>query len=327
MNRLYDQNERPKASSRASPVLGGRGIAALRRSRTWNLNKPLLLMFAPVVLFFLLFRYVPMLGIVIAFKEYNFGDGIWGSPWVGLDNYRYLFGNPQMIGIIRNTFMLSALNVFVGFPFPIVLALLLNEVRRLWFKKWVQTLVYLPYFLNWVIVGGLVVMVFAQETGFVNYILKLLTGKPYPFLYEKHSWLTIFVGTTIWKGAGWTAIIYLAALTTIDPHLYEASAIDGAGKGRQIWHITLPGIRSTIALMFILNIGHVMDVGFDQVYTLQNSMVSDISEVISTWNYKYGLGTGEFSYGTALGLLESLVGLILVLTANAAAKKFDQGLW
>lgn len=284
-------------------------------------------MFLPVAAYFIIFKYIPMLGLVIAFKDYNFADGILGSPWVGLDNFRYLFTNPQMGQIIRNTIMLSTLNVLVGFPFPIILAILLNEVRKQWYKKTIQTLVYLPYFLNWVIIGGLVALIFAQENGIVNFLIKRLTGEAYPFLFKEASWITIFVGSSIWKSAGWSAIIYLAALTGIDPSLYEASSMDGANKWQKIWHITLPGIRPTIVLMFILSIGHVMDIGFDQVYTMQNSVVKNVSEVISTWNYKVGLGSGEFSRGAALGLFESVIGLTMVLTANSIAKKSDQGLW
>nr|WP_236291677.1 ABC transporter permease subunit [Paenibacillus allorhizoplanae] len=284
-------------------------------------------MFIPIAVYFILFKYIPMFGLVIAFKDYNFADGIWGSPWVGLENYSYLFTNPQMTQIIRNTIMLSALTVLVGFPFPIILAILLNEVRKMWFKKSVQTLVYLPYFLNWIIVGGLVTMIFAQQSGIVNILIKKTTGEAYPFLFKEFSWIAIFVGSSIWKNAGWSAIIYLAALTGIDPSLYEAASMDGANKWRKIWHITLPGIRSTIVLMFILSIGHVMDIGFDQVYILQNPVVKNISEVISTWNYKVGLGSGEYSHGAALGLFESIIGLTMVLTANGIAKKFNQGLW
>lgn len=299
----------------------------LRRKRRFNQNKTLMIMFLPVAAYFIIFKYIPMLGLVIAFKDYNFADGILGSPWVGLDNFRYLFTNPQMGQIIRNTIMLSTLNVLVGFPFPIILAILLNEVRKQWYKKTIQTLVYLPYFLNWVIIGGLVALIFAQENGIVNFLIKRLTGEAYPFLFKEASWITIFVGSSIWKSAGWSAIIYLAALTGIDPSLYEASSMDGANKWQKIWHITLPGIRPTIVLMFILSIGHVMDIGFDQVYTMQNSVVKNVSEVISTWNYKVGLGSGEFSRGAALGLFESVIGLTMVLTANSIAKKSDQGLW
>ncbi len=301
--------------------------ASLHRRRRWNQNKPLLVMFLPVAAFFLLFKYAPMLGLVIAFKDYNFADGIWGSPWVGFANYEYLFNNPKTLNIIRNTLVLSALTVFVGFPFPIVLAILLNEVRRAWFKRWVQTLVFLPHFLNWVIVGGLVLMVFALESGFVNNMLHALTGQKFPFLFHETSWIAIFVGSGIWKGAGWAAIIYLAALTSIDPSLYEAAGMDGASKWKQLWNITIPGIQPTIVLMFILNIGNVMDVGFDQVYVLQNPVVVNVGEVISTWNFKVGLGAGQFSNATAMGLFESLIGLVLVLTVNQIARKFDRGLW
>lgn len=284
-------------------------------------------MFFPIVVFFLLFKYIPMLGLIIAFKDYNFTDGIWGSPWVGFDNYIYLFQNPKMFDIIKNTFILSCLNVFVGFPFPIIMAILLNEVRRSWFKKGIQTLVYLPHFFNWVIVSGFVIMIFSQETGIVNKLLSFFTGETFPFLLKENSWISIFVGSAIWKSTGWTAIIYLAALTSIDPSLYEAASMDGANKWRQIWHITLPGIRSVIVLMFILSIGNVMEVGFDQVYTLQNSAVINIAETISTWNYKMGIGSGQFSYGTAFGLFESLIGLVLVLITNTVARKYNQGLW
>ncbi|OWA37283.1 protein lplB [Saccharibacillus sp. O16] len=304
-----------------------RARSALGRRRRWNMNKPLLVMFLPIAVFFILFKYVPMFGFVIAFKDYNFADGIFGSPWVGFDNYKYLFHNPDTLGIIRNTLMLSALTVFVGFPFPVILAILLNEVRRSWFKRWAQTLLYLPHFLNWVIVGGLVLMMFSIETGFVNNLLERLTGSAYPFLFKEGSWITIFVASGIWKGAGWSAIIYLAALTSIDPSLYEAAGMDGAGKWKQIMHITLPGLMPTVILMFILNIGNVMDVGFDQVYVLQNPVVINVAEVISTWNFKVGLGSGQFSYATAMGLFESLIGLTLVLIVNGIARRSGRGLW
>ncbi|UVI31995.1 ABC transporter permease [Paenibacillus spongiae] len=300
---------------------------ANRRRKRWKQNIPLLILFAPIVAFFIIFKYAPMAGLVIAFKNYTFSEGIWGSDWVGLKNFRQLFTNPQSITIIRNTLFLSCLNIVVGFPFPIALAIMLNEARKQWFKRIVQTLVYLPHFLSWVIVGGLVVTIFAQETGFVNHLVKMWTGEPYPFLYKDGSWIAIFVGSGIWKGAGWGAIIYLAALTSIDQHLYEAASMDGAGKWRQIWHVTLPGISSTIVVMFILNLGNVMEVGFDQVFMLQNSVVSGVSEVISTYIYRVGLQGAQFSLTTAMGLFESVIGLILVLTANRIARRFGQSLW
>ncbi|QYR21746.1 ABC transporter permease subunit [Paenibacillus sp. sptzw28] len=304
-----------------------RGAAANRRRKRWKQNIPLLILFAPIVAFFIIFKYAPMAGLIIAFKNYTFYEGIWGSDWVGLRNFKQLFSNPQTISIIRNTVFLSCLNIVVGFPFPIILAIMLNEARRQWFKRVVQTLVYLPHFLSWVIVGGMVVTMFAQETGVVNHLVKMWTGEPYPFLYKEGSWIVIFVGSGIWKGAGWGAIIYLAALTAINPHLYEAASMDGASKWRQIWHVTLPGISSTIVVMFILTLGHVMEVGFDHVFMLQNSVVSNVSEVISIYIYRVGLQGAQFSLTTAMGLFESIIGLVLVLTANRVARRFGQSLW
>lgn len=284
-------------------------------------------MFVPIILFFIIFKYVPMFGAIIAFKKYNFADGILHSPWVGLDNFKLLFSTPTTLQIIRNTLVISLLSIFVSFPFPIMLAIMLNEVRRMWFKRIVQTLVYLPHFFSWIIVSGIVVTVFSQQNGLISGIWESVTGHTYPFLYREGSWLAIFVGSGIWKEAGFSAIIYLAALSSIDPTLYEAASMDGASRWKQIWHVTLPGLRITIVLMLILAMGRVMEVGFDQVYMLQNSTVSNISEVISTYIYKIGLMGSQFSLTAAMGLFESMVSLILVLIANAIARRYGNGLW
>lgn len=299
----------------------------IRRRRRIQRNIPLWIMFLPVVLFFAIFKYAPMGGLAIAFKNYSLARGIWGSPWVGLTNYELILSNPQTLHIIRNTFVLSVLQMIVGFPAPILLALMLNEARKLWFKKLIQTLVYMPHFLSWVIVGGIVISVFAQETGFVNYVREQLTGETYAYLYQPLSWIAIFLGAGVWKTAGFSAIIYLAALTTIDPSLYEAAKMDGANKWREIWHVSLPGIRSTIILLLILAMGNIMEVGFDQVYILQNPVVSNVSEVISTYIYKIGLRGGHYSLTAAMGLFESAVGFVLIVAANGLARKFGQGLW
>jgi putative aldouronate transport system permease protein len=285
------------------------------------------MMFLPVAIFFITFRYVPMGGLIVAFKDYNFVDGVLGSPWVGFENMRLLFSNPQTLQIIKNTLVLSLISVFVGFPFPIILAILLNEARIMIFKRSIQTLVYLPHFLSWVIVGGLFITIFGQESGIVNRLLEQWTGTTFAFLYNEFSWMSIFAGSGIWKNAGWSAIIYLAALSSIDPSLYESASIDGAGKFRKIWHITLPGISSIVVLMFILAMGNVMEVGFDHVFVLQNAVVSSISEVISTYSYKIGIRGAEFSLTAALGLFESLVGLVLVIVTNQIARKFNKSLW
>ncbi|WP_238392395.1 ABC transporter permease [Paenibacillus antri] len=290
-------------------------------------NIPLYLMFIPVLLFFAVFKYGPMGGLIIAFKDFNLFDGVFGSPWVGFANFETVFSNPQTSQIIRNTLVLSLLKIVAGFPFPILIALMLNEVRRLTVKKIVQTAVFLPYFLNWVIVGGIVVTMFATDTGMVNRLLEMTFGVSYSFLYEQNTWVSIFLLSDVWKNAGFGAIIYLAALAAIDPALYEAAAMDGAGKFRQAWHISLPGIRSIMILIFILSMGSVMEVGFDHVWVLRNPVVSDIAQVISTYVYEFGLRGGYLGLSTAIGLFESLVGFMLVLMANWIAKRFGEEIW
>lgn len=297
-----------------------------RKKINWAQNTPLLLMFIPGFLFFALFKYAPMYGLTIAFKDYNFSLGIMGSPWVGLKHFEMLYHNPGAIVIIRNTLVIGLLTIIVGFPFPIILAILLNEVKSKVYKRTVQTMVYLPHFFSWVIVGGMVVTLFSQESSLINGLLQKWTGDTFAFLYNQNSWLAIFLGSGIWKEFGWGAIIYLAALSGINPELYEASSLDGATKWKQIRYITLPGISNMIVMMLILNVGHFMEIGFDQMYVLQNAAV-DISEVISTWIYKMGIQSGQFSLTTAMGLFDSLIGLILVVSANAIAKKYDRQLW
>jgi putative aldouronate transport system permease protein len=309
------------------PQAGNRTYVKGFASKRFNRNLPLLIMFIPVIAFFITFRYIPMLGGIIAFKQYNLMQGIWGSPWAGFDNFRMIFQNPQTLQIIRNTFILSFINIVIGFPFPILAAVMLNEVRRVWFKKSVQTLLYLPHFFSWVIVGGIVVTLFGAQAGIVNTVITAFGGEPIQFLYRVDTWMAIFFGSSIWKEAGFSAIIYLAAISSIDPHLYEAASIDGANKAKQIWHVTLPGILPIMTLMLIIAMGNVMEVGFDRVYNLQNASVSDVSSVISTYIYTVGIQGGMYSLTTAMGLFESVIGLVLVVLANAAAKKFNQSLW
>lgn len=290
-------------------------------------NVHLYLMLLPVLAFYIIFKYIPMGGLIIAFKNYNFADGMLHSPWVGWDNFKLLFTTSNTVQIIWNTFWLSFLNLAVGFPVPIILALMINEAHKKWFKKSIQTIVYLPHFFSWVIVSGIVLTLFATDNGSINKVLGLLSLETRTFLYESFSWTAIFVSSGIWKEMGFSAIIYLAALTTIDPSLYESASMDGANKWRQIRHITLPSIRPTIILLLILAMGRVMEVGFDQVYNLQNQAVAGVSEVISTYVYKMGLQQAQFSVTTAMGLFESVIGLVLVLGVNRIARKFDQGLF
>ncbi|WP_438444152.1 ABC transporter permease [Gorillibacterium sp. sgz5001074] len=298
-----------------------------QRVRRFKSNIPLLIMFTPVVLYFLIFKYAPMGGLIIAFKDYNFFDGILQSPWVGLQYFETLLHDPRTLEIIRNTFFLSLLSIVFGFPVPIILAILLNEVRSMSFKRTVQTIVYMPHFLSWVIISMMIMTLFSLENGMINNVVKMIFGEPYAFMYHNFSWVVVFVGSGIWKDMGFNAIIFLAALTTIDPSLYEAANMDGATKARQIWHITLPGIRSTIILLLILSMGRVMEVGFDQVYMLQNPNVNEIADVISTYIYRIGLQGAQFSLTTAMGLFESLVAFVLVVSANYIARRFNEGLW
>lgn len=302
-----------------------RGAANTNRLRK---NIPLLIMLIPVIAYYLIFKYGPMGGLVIAFKNYSFSKGIWGSQWVGLANFQLLFRGANTLNIIRNTFVLSVLRLIWGFPFPILLALMLNEVRSSIYKRTLQTILYIPHFFSWVIVGGIVTGIFAQETGIVNQLITAITGgDPIPLMYRESSWTAIYIGSGIWKEAGFGTIIYLSALTAIDPALYESAVLDGANKLQQILYITLPCIKSVIFMQFILATGNIMDVGFDQIYTLQNNAVFNVADVISTYVYRIGLQGVQFSMATAMGLFESLVGLILVVTANRLAKHFGENLW
>lgn len=296
-------------------------------SNLWKRNVPLFCMLLPPVLFYILFKYLPMLGLVIAFKNYNLMDGIWHSPWTGLNNFNVLFSSPLTLSTIKNTLTLSLLSIFVAFPFPIILAILLNEVRAQWFKKYVQTITYLPHFFSWVIVGGLVVVLFSEGSGFVNMLMNRWFGQTYAFLYHEWSWVGVFLGSGIWKESGFSAIIYLAAIASIDPALYESASLDGANKWRQIVHITLPGIAATVVLMLILSMGSVMEVGFDRIYVLQNGAVANISEVISTYIFRVGIQGGHYSLTTAMGFFESIVGLVFVILANRIARRFGKQLW
>jgi putative aldouronate transport system permease protein len=246
---------------------------------------------------------------------------------VGLRNFELIFIGSNTLNVIRNTFWLSVLRLVAGFPAPIILALLLNEVHKTWFKKSVQTILYLPHFFSWVILGGIIISLFSQERGIINYVIKSLTGEAYPFLYRPVSWTVIFIGSGVWAGAGFGSIIYLAALSGIDPNLYEAAIIDGANKWKQVIHITLPGIKTTVVTLLVLATGNIMSVGFDQVWVLQNPVVNNVADVIATYMYRVGLQGARYDISTAMGLFDSLVGLILVLSTNAIAKKFDEGLW
>lgn len=286
-----------------------------------------LLMF-PGVLYFLIFHYGPMAGLLIAFQDYNLMAGIWGSEWVGLKNFQVIFDSPDFLLIFRNTLIISVYRiVFNMFP-DLIFALILNEIRLQWFKRVIQTVTYGPYFLSWVIVYGLVFAFLAPDSGLVNQVVRDLGGTAVDYLSTKEYFRTILISTDIWKNTGYGAIIYLAALATIDPHLYEAAVVDGAGRWRQLLHITLPGVMNVFVLLLILRIGHILDAGFEQIYIFLNARVYEVGDVIDTWVFRRGLFNLDFSVATAVGCFKGVVGLILVAGANKLAKQFGQsGIW
>lgn len=285
-------------------------------------------MMAPGLLYYFIFHYVPMGGILIAFQDYNLLKGIWGSPWVGLDNFRTIFASPDFPIIMKNTLVISLYRVMFNMLPDVLLALMLNEVRVKWFKRTVQTITYGPYFLSWVIVYGLTFSFLAPDAGLLSTWFRDMGWGSVQILTDKEWFRPLLILTDIWKNTGFGAIIYLAALATINPDLYEAAVVDGAGRWRQLWHITLPGIRDVFFLMLILRIGHIMDAGFDQVYIFLNARVYETGDILDTWVFRRGLENLEFSVATATGFFKSFVGLILVLGANKLAKKFgSSGIW
>ncbi|MCU6711853.1 ABC transporter permease subunit [Paenibacillus sp. J5C_2022] len=301
-------------------------------SRAWKhirRDRYLYLFLLPVIAYYLIFKYLPLSGEIIAFKDYKINKGFLGSEWVGLKYYKELFASSEFYLVLKNTLLLNLYGLVFGFPAPIALALLLNEVRHNLYKRTIQSILYIPHFISWVILSGMVIAVLSPSTGIVNFLLNRVFGiEPTYFMISPFWWPIVYVLSGIWQGAGWGTILYLAAMSNIDPQLYEAARIDGARKLRQIWHITLPGIRSIIALLLILNVGHFLSIGFEHVYAMQNDLVLDVAEVISTYVYKQGILSMNYSYTTALGLFQSLVGFILVMTVNKIVKALgEQGIW
>ena len=294
--------------------------------RDWRLYA----MLAVPIIWYLLFCYKPMIGLIIAFQKFNIFKGIAGSKFVGLENIKFEFGKRDFGIALRNTLWLNTLDLVFGFPVPIILAILLNEMRMMKWKKFSQTLLYLPHFLSWVIIGGMVLQIFAPTTGAINAILmKLgLIDSNIPFLTNGAWWTFTYVLVGVWQGMGWGTILYLAAITGLDASLFEAAEIDGANKLQRIWHITLPGIRSTIVVLLVLNIGRMMSIGFDRPFIIGNTLVKDTCDVISTFVYRAGIENNQFARATAIGLFQSVVGVVLITIANTISRWFDeQSIW
>jgi len=282
----------------------------------------------PVLAYFILFRYTPMVGMVVAFKDYVMSDGIFGSAWAGWDNFARLFGSADFPVAIRNTLTISILRLGCGFFAPVILALLLNEVRQLGYKRSIQTLTYLPHFFSWVILGGIFLMLLGSG-GPVNSAVKMLGGKPVSFLSDDALFITVLILTGIWQSAGWGAIIYLAALSGINPSLYEAATMDGANRWQQTLHITIPCLVPTMITLFILSLGGILTAGFDQIYNMYNPMVYDVADIVDTYVLRRMMGL-DLSLATAAGMFKGVVGLVLVVGSNFVARKLsrgEQGVW
>ncbi|MEF3302344.1 ABC transporter permease [Paenibacillus sp. GYB003] len=308
----------PKASG--APISPGKKVAL----KLWR-DRFLYFLVLPGLVYFIVYRYVPMLGMVIAFQDYSPFLGFTGSEWVGMRHFGKIFADPEVVRVLWNTLYLSLLQIVFAFPAPIVLAILLNEVRSQLYKRLIQTIVYLPHFLSWVIVVGLF-FIFLRSGGIINRILQAYFGfdAPIDFLIEPAFFRPLIILQVIWKEVGWGTIIFLAALAGVNPDLYEAAIVDGANRWRQIWHITLPGIRSTIVILLILRLGNVLDSGFEQIFLMLNAFNMEIGNVLDTYVYYKGIQQSDFSFATAVGMFKGIVGLILVGGANYAAKKFGE---
>ena len=287
-------------------------------------------MFLPVVVYFVIFKYIPMAGIVIAFKDYKIKYGMFGSEWVGLANFTKAFATPTFARSVTNTLTISGLKLLFGFPAPIILALMLNEVSHVRFKKTVQTITYLPHFLSWVVLAGMVQQLLSPNNGAVNAVLRDVFGvqKSIYFLGDNHYFRGTLVVTDIWKNVGWSSILYLATISGIDQALYEAATVDGATRWQCTRYITIPSLVSTIVIMLILNVGSIMDAGFDQVFNLYNSAVYKTGDIIDTYVYRYGMGDMKYSLATAVGLFKNVIAFILVVGTNLITRRISgEGIW
>ncbi|OWR30552.1 protein lplB [Saccharibacillus sp. O23] len=302
-------------------------VSRLRRfGKQWDLQ----LMVIPALLFIFVFSYIPMYGVLMAFQDYSLFEGFRGSPWVGFKHFEMFFQAPEFWTVIRNTVVISLLKLLIGFPAPIILALMLNEVRGRIFKRAVQTISYLPHFLSWVIVSGFVMSMLSTENGSVNMLLQNLNliKEPINFLSLPQYFWTILVTTGVWKEIGFASIVYLAAIAGVDPHLHEAAAMDGAGKLRQIFSVTLPSIMPVVIVFLILAIGNLLNAGFEDILLLgSNPVLRDVGDVLDTYVYRVGIQNNRYSYATAAGLFKALLGVLLLIGANYAARRSGNSLW
>ena len=305
----------PKQKSLPSPLA--------RLGKNIRRDRYLIFMVLPVVVYYIIFHYIPMYGVVIAFKDFSIRDGILGSSWVGLKWFREFFSSVYFGRVLKNTLLLSIFNLLWSFPVPIVFALFLNELKNGWYKKTVQTITYLPHFISMVVICGMITDFFTTD-GIVSKLIEALGGQNMNYLNSAKWFRTIFVGTNVWQSFGWNSIIYLAALTGVDAQLYEAATIDGAGRFKQLWHVTLPGILPTIMIMLILRLGQVLSVGFEKIILLYSPATYEVADVISSYVYRMGIGGSRYSYSAAVGLFQSVVNVLMLLLANRLSAKFSE---
>lgn len=291
-------------------------------------NKWLYLFLVPGLFYLLVFKYIPIFGIVVAFKDLNLIKGIWGSEWIGLANFEQLFKSAHFYRILKNSVLLSFYQIVWGFPAPIILAVMLNEIRQEVFKRIAQTVIYLPHFISWVVLSGIIINFLSPSSGLVNHIVTSFGYAPIKFLMLPEYFRTIIVSAEIWKEVGWGTIIYLAAMSGIDPTLYESATIDGASRLQRIRYITIPGISTTVIIMLLLKLGNILENGFEQVYLLYNPLTYITADVFETFTYRIGLQDGRLSYATAVGLFKSTIGFILIVFANLASRRISgKSIW
>ncbi|MEC0175116.1 ABC transporter permease subunit [Paenibacillus favisporus] len=289
----------------------------------------LLLMMVPAVIYYIIFNYAPMYGVLLAFKDFKITQGILGSPWVGFKHFEMIFEDPYFYTVLRNTLMISVYKLLFGFPVPILFALMLSEITSTKFKRVVQTVSYLPHFISWVVLGGIFFTIFSLD-GPVNMIVHLLGGEKALFLADERYFRTILVVTSIFQGFGWGSIIYFAALSNIDPQLHEAAVMDGAGRFQRMFYISIPMLAPVIAIMLILSMSGILDAGFDQIFNMYNVKVYNVADIIDTYVYRKGLVEMDYSYATAVGLFKSVIALLLIVTVNTVVKRLggkEHALW
>lgn len=287
-------------------------------------HRTIYLLMLPGLLFFIVFKFGPLWGLLLAFKDYNPYLGFAGSEWAGFDHFTALFADPNFYVMLRNTLAINLLGLIFNFPVPIVLALMLNEIRHETFKRINQSIVYMPHFLSWVVVASMTYFILSADVGIVNKIIVSWGGESVSFLSQVNYFWAMITAQSVWKEAGWGTIIFLAAMAGVDPQRYEAAVVDGANRWRQIWHITLPAIRPTIVILLVLRLGNMFDVGFEQVLLMMNPLVMSVAEVFDTYAYTRGILQGNVSVGVAVGMFKGIIGLLLIVTANRIVKKMGQ---